>query len=171
MATTYIVEGHLGGTYLSQDAPADIEYPCSSCGDSDIITYSFDSADEDDVVRALANAYRDAAWLDLTVEREEDATEEAVKDMNEEIDDMFDDEALDAWCNMLDAEFYDFSSLSYGEADYSAKRARIRAEQTPDKPVTDNVRRRLRGEFDKMRDEYRTEFEKNLAAWHDTRIA
>lgn len=168
MATTYIVEGHLGGMYISQSSPDDIEWPCSSCGDSDIIVDEFDSTDENDVVRALIEAFRDTiAWVDLDIRDEDDAGDENVKLVREEIDDTFGDESIDRYLDMLDAKFYDFSGLSYQDEDYAAKRRAILETQTPERPITDGVRIRVREQLHKMGRKYRETFDKNLERWDE----
>ena len=167
MATTYIVEGHLGGMYISQSSPDDIEWPCSSCGDSDIIVGEFDSADENDVAQALVTAFRDSiAWYDFYIRGEDDANDENVKRVHEEIDDMFDDESIDCFLDMLDAKFYDFSGLSYKDKDYAAKRRAILETQTPDRPITDGVRVHVREQLHEMGRKYHETFAKDLERWN-----
>lgn len=168
MTTTYIVESHRSGMYISQSSPDDIEWECPSCGDSDIIVGEFDSADEEDVTQALIKAFRDSvAWVDFDVRNKNDASNENVERVHEEIDDTFSDESIDHYLDMLDAKFYDFSGLSYKDEDYVAKRREILETQTPDRPITDGVRIRVREQLHEMGQEYRKTFDKNLERWNE----
>ena len=57
MAKTYIVNGHLGGMYLSQMDPEDIMEPCETCGDNDWICGELDDEDPREVAEELWRAY------------------------------------------------------------------------------------------------------------------
>ena len=64
MATTYIVNGHLGTIYLSQLDPDIITEICPTCGDWDNIIGEFDSRSIEDAANAAILAYEnDVAFL------------------------------------------------------------------------------------------------------------
>lgn len=100
VSRVYVVESHLGGTYLSDAEPEVIEEVCSSCGDSDWIIGSFESGDEDSAVVALAEAYCRDLWWDTEVE--DGYTEEDVADIRGAIDEVSDPRSLARFVNMLD---------------------------------------------------------------------
>ena len=60
MATTYIVNGHLGTIYLSQLDPDIITEICPTCGDWDTIIGRFDSNSVEDAADAAISAYKNS---------------------------------------------------------------------------------------------------------------
>lgn len=65
MGTVRIVESHLGGIYLSTDDVGDIEVPCPSCGDCDIVIGEYDQdGDADDIAMGVCDALRDEYGTD-----------------------------------------------------------------------------------------------------------
>ena len=57
MTTTYLVNSHLGGYYLSSDDPDDIECYCETCGDCDRICCEFDDEDADDAAESILDYF------------------------------------------------------------------------------------------------------------------
>lgn len=102
MATTYIVEGHLGGIYLSQADIDVITKRCPQCGDCDWPIADFDPNDEESVLRALHDAYLGLSYLP-TKEYVEGYphTADELKDVREEVQDAFYEKNMRSFCDTL----------------------------------------------------------------------
>lgn len=109
MATTYIVNGHLGTFYLSQLDPDIITEICPTCGDWDTIVGEFDDRSIEDAANAAILAYEnDVAFLptpaDLTcVDGYPEYPYEYadLKDMWDEVEDAFTEEHLRRYGELL----------------------------------------------------------------------
>lgn len=100
MATTYIVSGHLGGMYLSQGNPDDIQEFCEQCGDCDWIVGEFDTEDAvGDIANKAVLCYANN-WMFLPEEadlKEYSYTLPELQDMWEEVEEAFSEKELSEW--------------------------------------------------------------------------
>lgn len=109
MATTYIVNGHLGTIYLSQLDPDIITEICPTCGDWDSIIGEFDDRSIEDAANAAILAYEnDVAFLPTPADLmcvdgyPEYPYEYAdLKDMWDEVEDAFTEEHLRRYGELL----------------------------------------------------------------------
>lgn len=104
MATTHIVEGHLGGVYLSQADIDVITERCPQCGDCDWPIADFNPSDEESVLRALHHAYLRLSHLPTEgdiEDRERGYTIDELKDMREEVQDAFYEKNMRSFCDAL----------------------------------------------------------------------
>lgn len=166
MTATHLVEGHLGGMYLSQSDVADIEEMCESCGDSDMVVDTFDDADEDDVVRALTSGYADyCVYVDDEIYDEADVADDAIEELHEFIDEAYGQESVKSYLDMLDAEFYDYSSVDLTRPDWLKQCDDIRASTQPKRPITPTARERVGEAVAQMGAEAHAKLDADVAAW------
>ena len=60
MTTAYLVEGHLGGLYVSTSDPSVITTYCDQCGDHDIVVASWQEHDIEAEAKAIAKYFLDS---------------------------------------------------------------------------------------------------------------
>lgn len=99
----HIVEGHLGGTYLSSEDPEVIESFCEQCGDSDRIVGSFPADDEIAAFEAITAAYTEDLRRETSAYAHDDQIDfEFVEYAREKIDDLCSADSLAGYFDMLD---------------------------------------------------------------------
>lgn len=105
MATTYIVEGHLGGMYLSQEDPEVIQEFCEQCGDCDWIVGEFDSEDSAENIADIATFCYVDYWVHLPMKedvKDYPYTLPELEEMIETVEEAFSEDALRSWFNEME---------------------------------------------------------------------
>lgn len=100
---TYIVQSHLGGTYLSQADPELIEAFCEQCGDCDCILAAFRANDPEIALMALVNTYTADIRREIAAcAFDEEPDQDFAVWTRETIDDLCSSDYLASYVHMLD---------------------------------------------------------------------
>ena len=114
----HLVQSHLGGHYISDSNPEDIESYCETCGDYDMILTSWEDEEENGRLNALLkyfmmNSLNNKSDLDKKVEefRQCDMeTKEIIESILDEVE--FDSEETDSIVSYLH-EYHEISEEEY----------------------------------------------------------